>query len=282
MQMNKLLILDKSVFHGTERSELIRFVKCHCVILPHTLCVECVISQKGNPPKGFKDPKQLTQKLLDVVKNGAYAGKSPGNIVEEERSRNSVIESLIDMKETQMMREGILDEEADYEKAREECEKAFKPIIDRVERWADQYYKNIVKKDLEKDFREEVDESNLVGRLGKWLQSIDGMKDDILERFIGNGSNIMSTNGWEWQILRLSLAWGIELASMRNKSGPSFKNYEISNDIFDILYISHLSQADGLITCEKKLVRQLAMAAFPSKDVFGSIYDVPYRYCTRK
>jgi hypothetical protein len=277
--MNKLLILDKSVFQGTERSELVRFVKCHHVILPHALCVECAISQKGNPPKNSKDPKQLVQKLLDVVKNGAYAGKSPGNIVEEERSRNAVIESLVDMKETQTMREGILDKESDLEQVRKECDKAFKPIIDRVQWWADKYYNNLVMKQLEKGFREEVDEGDLVGRLKKWLQAVDGMKDVILGRFFGNGSNAMSKDRWEWQMLKLSLAWGTELASKRNKSGPSFENYDISNDIFDIFYVSHLSQAGGLIAGDKNLVQPLAKAAFPEKDVFVSINDVPNRYC---
>ncbi len=277
--MNKLLILDKSVFQGTARSELVRFVKCHHVILPHALCVECAISQKGNPPKNSKDPKQLVQKLLDVVKNGAYAGKSPGNIVEEERSRNAAIESLVDMKETQIMREGILDKESDLEKVRKECEKAFKPIIDRVQWWADKYYKNLVMKQLEKGFREEADEGDLVGRLKKWLQAVDGMKDVILGRFFGNGSNAMSKDRWEWQMLKLSLAWGTELASIRNKSGPSFENYDISNDIFDIFYVSHLSQAGGLVAGDKNLVQPLAKAAFPSKDVFGRIDDVPNRYC---
>ncbi len=280
--MNKLLILDKSVFQGTALSELVRFVKCHRVILPHALCVECAISQKGNPPMDSKDPMQLTQKLLDVVKSGAYAGKSPGNIVEEERSRNAAIESLVDMKETQMMREGILDEEPDLEEVREKCDKAFKPSIDRVGQWAEQYYKNLCKKELGKKFREEVDESNLVERLGKWLQVVDEMKDDILDTYCCNGSNAMSADRWEWQMLRLSAAWGIELASKRNKSGPSFENYDISNDVFDIYYVSHLSQAGGLITDDKDLVLPLAMAAFPDKDVFCSIYDVPYRYCTHK
>ena len=73
--MNKLLILDKSVFQGTACSELIRFVKCHRVILPHALYVECAISQKDSSSKNSKDPKQLVQKLLDVMKNGAYEGK---------------------------------------------------------------------------------------------------------------------------------------------------------------------------------------------------------------
>ncbi len=277
--MNKLLILDKSVFQGTTRGELVRFVKCHRVILPHALCVECAISQKGEPPKESKDAVRLMQKLLDVVKSGAYAGKSPGKIVEEERSRNAAIESLIDMEQTQIMRKGILDTEPDLEKTREDCEKAFKSITNSVERWADQYYKNIVKKELEKNFREEVDEGDLVGRLAKWLQVIDGMKDDLLGSLLGNGSSTMSTDRWKWQLLRLSLAWGIELASKRNKSGPSFENRDISNDIYDIYYVSHLSQADGLVAGDKRLVRPLAMAAFPSKDVFGSINEVHASYC---
>lgn len=274
--MNKLLILDKSVFHGTARSELVRFVKCHRVILPHALCVECVISQKDNPAK---DAMRLTQKLLDVVKSGAYAGKSPGKIVEEERSRTAAIESLVDMEETQTMREGILNKETNLEKVREDCDKAFKPITNSVERFASQFYKNIIKKGLEKDFRKELDKGDDVRRLGKWLQSIDRMKDDILDRSLGNGSNAMSADRWEWQMLRLSCAWEIELASKRNKSGPSFDNHDISNDIYDIFYVSHLSQADGLVSGDKRLVQPLAKAAFPNKDIFGSVNDVPYRYC---
>jgi len=277
--MNKLLILDKSAFQGTALSKLVRFVKCHGVILPHALCVECAVSQKGNPPKDSKDPKMLVQKLLDVVKNGGYAGKSPGKIVKEERLRKAAIESLVDIEETQIMREGILDEEIDLEKIREDCDNAFKPITDFVESWADGYYKSIGKKQLEKDFREEVDESDLVGRLRKWLQYIDRAKDDLLNKLLGNGSDAMSADRWEWQLLRLNLAWGTELASKRNKSGPSFENYdEISNDVFDIHYVSHLSQVDGMVAGDKRLVQPLTIAAFPEKDVFDSIDDVPERY----
>lgn len=284
--MNKLLIFDKSVFQGTARSKLVRFVECHRVIFPYTLYVECVISQKGNPPKASKEPMQLMSKFLEVVRNGAYAGKSPSRIVEEERSRNAAIESLVDMEETQRMRESKLDEKPDLEKVREKCDKVFNPIVDSVKECANQFYKNLCKnEELVKDFRDEVDESDLVGRLGKWLFAVDEKKDDILDHFFGSGSNAMSADRWMWQMLRLSTAWEIELASKRNKSGPSFENYdEISNDVFDIYYVSHLSQADGLVTGEsdKKLMRPLAMAAFPDKDVFCRIDDVPERYCTHK
>jgi hypothetical protein len=84
-------------------------------------------------------------------------------------------------------------------------------------------------------------------------------------------------------MLRLSLVWGTELASKRNKSGPSFENHpDISNDVFDIQCVSYLSQAAGLVAGDKRLVRPLAMAAFAERDVFDSIADVPHRYCTPK
>jgi hypothetical protein len=276
--MNEVLILDKSVFHGTASNKLIKFVKCHRVILPHALCVECAISQKGEPPDDSKDAIRLTQKLLDVIKSGAYAGKSPAKIVEEERSRNAVIESLIDMEQTQIMRESELDDNIDLEAVREECDKMFKSTTDFVKQWAEQYFKTIGKKEKEKDFRDEVDGVDLVGRLTKWLSAVEEKKNEILDLYSSDGRRIVPSDGWEWQLVRLSLVWGTELACNRNKSGPSFENYGLSNDIFDIYYVSHLSQADGLIAGDKKLVRPLAMAAFPDKNVFVSIDEVPIEY----
>jgi hypothetical protein len=272
--MNKLFILDKNVFQGTACSKLTNFIKCHKVILPFTLYVECAISQKDKLYKDFKNPERLMQKFLEVIKNGAYAGKSPANIIEEERLRNATIESLIDMEETHLMRESELVDDIDFEEVREKCVKIFGSITDFVKRWADQFYKTIGKKEKEKDFRDEVDEVNLVVRLAKWLRAIEEKKDEILDMYSSNGRRIVPSDGWEWQMVRLSFAWGTELACKRNKSGPSFENYDLSNDIFDIYYVSHLSQADGLISVDINLVQPLAKAAFPDKDIFSSIDEV--------
>jgi len=289
IRMNKLLILDKSVFHKSllekkAKDKLLRFVKCHNVILPHALCVECAVSQKGNSTKEDKDPIMLMNTFHEIVKNGAYAGKSPSRIVKEERSLNTAIESLIDEEQTEIMREAILKEKPDTEKAGSMCEEAFKPITETVKQWTKQFYQSILEKNKERDFREEVDECCLVIRLKKWLQVADEKKSDILDKYYASGRRYVFEDGWEWQMLRLSLAWGTELASKRNKSGPGFdiENYSISNDIYDIFYVSHLLHADGLITNDKELQRPLAMAAFPDKDVFQSIEDVPCRYCTGK
>jgi hypothetical protein len=269
------------VFQGTSTDKLLKFVKCHDVILPYSLCVECTISRKGNSPEGFKDPKRLLHRLLELVKNGAYAGKSPARIVDEERSRKAAIESLIDDELTQMMRKATLAKEPNLEEARTQCEKTLRPIVDFVQHFADQYYKNICKKkNKEEAFRPEVDDGVIVERLSEFLKGVDEKKDVILDKFPAPAKNPVFKDGWEWQLLRLACAWAIELATKRNKSGPSFDKYkDLPNDIYDIYYVSHLSQAGGLLTNDGDLA-QLAITAFPDKDVFRSIDDVPFRYCT--
>lgn len=43
-------------------------------------------------------------------------------------------------------------------------------------------------------------------------------------------------------------------------------------------YVLLLSRADGITTCDKELVEPLARAAFPGKDVFSSLEEVPESY----
>ncbi len=46
----------------------------------------------------------------------------------------------------------------------------------------------------------------------------------------------------------------------------------------DLEYVLLLSRADGLLTRNEKLVKPLAQAAFPKKDVFSSLDEVPEEY----
>jgi hypothetical protein len=52
------------------------------------------------------------------------------------------------------------------------------------------------------------------------------------------------------------------------------------SDEVSITLSSHISwaKANGMITRDKKLVEPLAHAAFPEKDVFSSLKDVPVSY----
>ena len=50
------------------------------------------------------------------------------------------------------------------------------------------------------------------------------------------------------------------------------------HDYQDMEYVLLLSRADSLLTRDKKLVKPLAKAAFPEKDVFSSLDEVPDEY----
>jgi hypothetical protein len=52
----------------------------------------------------------------------------------------------------------------------------------------------------------------------------------------------------------------------------------IEHDYLDTEYVLLLSKADGLLTRDKEMVRPLAKAAFPEKDVFSDIDEVPAEY----
>ncbi len=79
-------------------------------------------------------------------------------------------------------------------------------------------------------------------------------------------------------MVRLWCAYAIEWACKRNYSGPSFENRDISNDLYDMEYVAYLSRADGILTGDTKLVQPLAEAAFPDKDMFSSLEEVPESY----
>ena len=106
------------------------------------------------------------------------------------------------------------------------------------------------------------------------VETTDRMRDEILKSQFSAISGYVTdkNNQWfSWQLLRLFFAWAIEWASKRHQSGPSFKEYDISNDFYDMEYVACLNNADGILTSDKKLTIPLTKAAFPDKDVILSI-----------
>jgi hypothetical protein len=80
-EMSKLLVIDKSAFHGTSTKLLIEFVKRYKVILPNTVGIECIISDDEDGKKPSKNSSKLLEKLCILIKNGAYFGCSIGIII---------------------------------------------------------------------------------------------------------------------------------------------------------------------------------------------------------
>lgn len=237
---------------------------------------ECVIS-KPKKGKDAKEPLRLLTKLMNCSKNGARLGKSPRDILKEEKLKNAAIDSIIDEEETKLVRTSELDK-SHIEQATKKCEEVIKPMIDPVLQWVKKFYENIRKKGMIKNFIDEAKENDVEERLKKWLQAIDHQQQSIADKFLPNIKDVGS-DWWIWQIWRLSLAWGTELAW---KSGMNTENMDISNDVYDVHYVACLSKADGLLTADGNLVQPLAKAAFPEKDIFCNIDEVPSEYiCSR-
>jgi len=277
--MVKLLVIDKNRFQGIPFDLLIEFVKNYYVVVPHILAVECLISENRYPSEKTKDPLILLNRLDRIIKGGANIGYSLSRLIEKERTRISTVDSIIDEDGTHIFRKGELSTDRDFiEREAKYCRETFEPWINLLLQLLKTFYDNAVKKGLLKNFREEAGQTSRDIRLIKWLKATDMMRKDILDKFFPEISSYVGTYWFTWQTLRLWFAWGFEWTCMRSQSGPSIENVDISNDMYDMEYVAYLSRAEGLLTRDKKLVEPLARAAFPEKDIFACIEDVPRSY----
>ena len=275
--MPKLLVIDKSIFHGLYDEKLCVFVKDYNVVLPHALAVECLMSENQ---KTGKNPVVLLSRFNEAIKAGAKMGYSSAKLFQSEKITLCPAKSVIDESSTEQLRDDTPNICADFIKQEAEYyRKSFEPIINSLLKLAETVYKNLCKNDLSKDFREEVEEQDIAGRLKKWIHGTNQQMKAILKCcFSEQISSHAETNWFTWQWSRLAFAWALEWACKRNQSGPSFENHDISNDFYDIIYVAYLSRADGLLTNDQDLVAPLAKAAFPKKDIFSSIEKVPQEY----
>lgn len=78
-----------------------------------------------------------------------------------------------------------------------------------------------------------------------------------------------------WHFVRLLLALQHEYHYTRQTGSPRDEHAE--HDLQDAEYVLLLSRADGLISKDQGLA-DLARAAFPEKDVFSSLEEVPESY----
>ena len=265
------------MFHCLCEDKLCAFVRDYNVVFPHVLAVECLISENQKPGK---NPVKLLRRFDSVIKAGAKMGYSSSKLFQAEKMTLCPVKSVVDKSSTEQFRDGTPNTDANFIKQEAEyCRKAFELKIKLLLKIAETFYKNLCKKDLSKDFREEAEEQDIAGRLKKWIWATDKQMRDILNKCFSEqiGSHA-ETNWFTWQWSHLAFAWAIEWACKRNQSGPSYENYNISNDFYDIEYVAYLSRADGLLTNDKNLVVPLAKAVYPQKDVFDDLNNVPQSY----
>jgi hypothetical protein len=278
--MQKLLVIDKSCFQGIPESLFIKFAQNYNTVLPHTLFVECLISEDVNGSRTARDPIVLLDRIDNALKSGANAGKSSLKLFKQEQKILKPVDSVIDIEGTILFRKGVLKVDKTYaEKEAIYCRNTFIPNVKTLFNIGKTYFENIEKKGFENQFRNEFQEVELFERLVKWLQVVEKMREAIVERSFSKDISQNLSNDWfTWHMARLYWCWGIEWACRRSCSGPSLEQGDISNDLYDIEYVAYLSRADGILTRDQKLVKPLAKAAFPEKDVFSRLDEVPDEY----
>ena len=263
----KLLVVDKSIFHALHHCDekLCAFVKNYNVVLPHTLAIECIISEK----KLGKEPDKLLRGLDKAVKAGANIGYQSAELLEAEKTTLCPVKSIVDEGTTQQLRNSTLEISDDSMKqGTHHCMEVSTQKINGLLEHARTLYENVCEnqtflKSLSK-------QTNKKERLKKWIQIMDhnNVMNDTLKAFFSEQiSSHADANWYTWQFVRIWCAYCWDWSHKKSLPGSCEKK-DISNDFYDIEPVLYLLRADGLLTNDKWQVL-LAKTAFPKeKDIF--------------
>jgi len=282
MNRPKQIVLDKDVFialSGRQFDILLDFCRQHCVLLSDTLLYECATAARQNP-------KVLLQRYEELVKVGAYCCSVSRTFIEWEcRHCRPYSWFLPDLAATQQIRGGerrpvhLLDssEYAGLSQQRYKLARAFLNVSQKVKNGIDVEDPGVGEKisqlpsDRYERFRillEFVDSSTI------HESGIESVPHD----WIRDEEQFCRSPAWmSWQHIRLIDVLANNYHYLcRTGSPPGAEGAE--HDCQDLEYVMLLSRADAIITMDKKLVVPLARAAFPEKDVFSSLDEVPASY----
>ena len=269
--MPKLLVVDKSVFHTLHHRDenLCAFVKNYNVVLPHTLAIECAISEKRPDKEPGKDPDKLLRGLDKAIKAGAKMGYQSAELLEAEKTTLCPVKSIVDEVTTQQLRNSTLVISMDLIKeAANHCMEVSKQKINGLLGHARTLYENAGKNQtFLKSFSKQKSKEE---RFKVWIQFMDHnnvMNDTLKAFFSGQISSHVDANWYTWQFTRLWCAYCWDWSHKKSLPGSSEKK-DVSNDFYDIEPVLYLLLADGLLTNDQGLEIPLAKAAFPKKDVF--------------
>lgn len=264
----RIIIIDKNIFQGSSLRVLSTLAQKHTVILPHTLLEECLTTERA------PGPRPLLKKAEDLIKAGAFVSFSQGRMLEIEKTKLLPLQAIVDEFGTEQFRNNsIQDLQVDFQKEAKECNKAFEPILRDVERLAKAFWKTLSSKDYSADWKQPGDDNDLSKRLEKWREATDMQMKEWLKVFRPNIYSHVTKDWTTWFIFQLLVVYGLEWAFKRNQSGQSFEDFDITNDVYDLNYLSCVLHSDILISGDKKL-RAFAQSMLPTKIICSEIRDV--------
>jgi hypothetical protein len=282
---SKQIVIDKSAFQGMKTNLLCDFANHYLLIAPGVLLYECATSEDRGKMK-------LLERYGKLIRAGACCCLMGRDFTQWEgwhcRPYPSCLAATEDMTERTVRGEVQLEKnlgptdayEWERSRTRGACAKYIElshVLKQRVVQCCPNLRKEI------KDFARDRP-----ARLGLILSFID--KLDIHEMALRSfpsawirvpGEFCLSDEWVTWHRLRLGAAIAYEYW-YKNQTGCVPKETTAEHDDQDAEYVLLLSRADAIITAERNpkeaLVPHLARAAFPQKDVFSSLEEVPESY----
>ncbi len=276
----KQLIIDKNVFQGTSTSKLEEFVQNHFLILPEVLYYECLTTSENK--------EKLLNRFKATVLAGGYVCPHFIHIVMREANTLIPCGFLVDIEKVNeyksaFRKNAVLCAEEDIKKAHENQLDLAQKLVDCVN--------ELASKTAEEDpvFVTEMRKfdtrrAETLERFKRWAQAVDSEIDIHTEAkrlwptiTVHFEKFCISDDWFSWHFTRLLCIFLHELWLSR-ETGATIKKEDVEHDVQDIGYVVLLCRADALLTKDMKLVKPLAKAAFPEKDVFSNLDEVPDEY----
>jgi hypothetical protein len=277
--MGKYIIIDKDVFEGTQTDKLVAFVQNHFLILPDDLYYECATTDTNR--------EKLLDRFRSVVLAGAYICPRVIDIIKKEAKNLSPCGFLVD-----------LDKVPAVIRTFKKNKRPYNPqIVQRLQKEEMDMAKRLLCTAEGFNAKLASDEPELLAKVRKWDNSTAARSSRLQEltEFIDTQDMHESALKWlsglvfspekfclskdwfSWEYSRLLHILIQERTFLRHCGGMPSDN-AIEHDLQDIKYVALLSRANCLLTKDEKLVKPLAKTAFPERDVFSNLDEVPEEY----
>ena len=273
----KQLIIDKDIFQGTNQAALCRFTKNHFLIRPDVLLYECLT----NP----EEKDILQQRFEQVMLAGAYVCPRVNAIVFKEAQRLSPYAFLPDLKMTTDIRASIRKKNVSFDShyIREIYEKhcqGAQTLLDAAPKTVEK----IASQEPELLEKAKKYQGNRAERFRLWVETVTSrdiheLAIEKLDHLTDSPERFCLSNEWiTWNYFCFICVIYLEYTFLRTVGNENLKLLKAEHDCQDIEYVTYLSRVDGLLTKDKKLAIPIANVAFPDKDVFSSLDEVPENY----
>ena len=275
----KPIVIDKCALQGAVDGDLCSLAKSCFLVLPHDLYGEIVTDDKAE--------KRAThlRRFSAAMRSGAYWGPSVRSMVEKEAKTLAPYGFLADLDETRKMRDLLargraFDPNHVADVAARNLDSA-KVLLDNSREVCQTLILDVL---AQADTRRTELENSREARYSFWVAAVDGLNlhavgVSAFQQYTQVPGRFCLSKEWvSWQYIRLSTVLSLEYTFLKKGQGGGREQERAEHDLYDVQYVILLSRADAIITSDRKLVEPLARVAFPEKDVFSSLEEVPESY----